>query len=230
LALAAATLELTTGVKKHQANSLFLLRVITGTGSILDSKMGLLRKHNVSLMLLASIHIQKAGETPLLLKTLYEIPRLEEKEARCLFAKEDSVTSAATETATTISSITDPDGFTTVSWSGVSSTSPPKQRPQSRSPPHPSDGIKQVNPFDGKFLTSFPPSAGLAMDPAITVDTANRAKNSNNQKHSSLPFSLVLLSLTPPPVGDGSNLDAYICDPASRQPTKKPSAVQTPPP
>jgi hypothetical protein len=130
------------------------------------------------------------------------------------------VTFAAMETATAMSSITDPDGFTTVSWRGVSSTSPPKQRPQSHSPPHPSDGINRANPFDNKFLTSFPPSVGLAMDPAITVDTTNRAKNSNNQKHSSLPFSLVLLSLIPPPVGDGSNLDAYIRDPALRQPTK----------
>ncbi len=173
------------------------------------------------MMLLASTHIQKAGGTLLLLKTLYKIARLEEKEACCLFAKEDSVMYAATETATAMRSITDPDGFTTVSWRGVSSTSPPKQQPQSCSPPHPSDGIKRVNPFDNKFLTSYPPSVGLAMDPAVTVDTANRAKILNDQKHSSLPFSLVLL---------GNNLDAYIHDPASRQPTKNPSAVQTPPP
>jgi hypothetical protein len=59
------------------------------------------------------------------------------------------------------------------------------------------------------------------MDPAVTVDTANRAKNSNDQNHSSLVFSLVLLSLIPPPVGDGSNLDAYIRYSALRQPTKK---------
>jgi hypothetical protein len=221
LALAAASLALTTAVENHQANSLSLLHVTTGTGAILDSKMGLLRNHNISLMLLVSIHIQKAGGTRLLLKTLYKIARLEKKEARCLFAKEDSVTSAAMETAMAMSSITDPDGFTTVSWRGVSSTSPPKQRPQSRSPPRPSDGIKRVNPFDDKFLTSFPLSVGLAMDPAATVDTANRAKNSNNQKHSSLPFSPVLLSLIPPPVGDGSNPNAYIHDPASCQPTKK---------
>jgi hypothetical protein len=221
LALAAATLELTTAVKKHQDDSLSLLRVTTGTGAILDSKMGLLRKHNVSLMLLATIHVQKAGGTCFSLKTLYKIARLKKKEARCLFAKEDSVMSAATETATAMSSITDPDGYITMSRRGVSSTSNPKQRPQSRSPSHPSDGIKRVNPFDDKFLTSFPPSVGLAIDPAVTLNTANRAKNSNNQKQSSLPFSLVPLSLIPPPVGDGSNLDAYIRNPSSRQPTKK---------
>jgi hypothetical protein len=48
----------------------------------MDSKMGLLRKHNVSLMLSAIIRVQKAGGTCFLLKTLYEIARLEEKEAR----------------------------------------------------------------------------------------------------------------------------------------------------
>jgi hypothetical protein len=100
-----------TAVKKHQADSLSLLCVTTGIGIILDSKMRLLRKHNVSLMLSATIHVQKAGGTCFLLKTLYKIARLEEKEARCLFAKEDSVTSAATKTATAMSSITDPDGF-----------------------------------------------------------------------------------------------------------------------
>jgi hypothetical protein len=137
LALAAATLELTTAVKKHQANSLSLLCVTTGTGAILDSKMGLLRKHNVSLMLSATIHVLKAGGTCFLLETLYKIARLEEKEAHCLFTKEDSVMSAATETAIAMSSITDPDGFTAVSWHGISSTSPPNQWPQSRSPPPP---------------------------------------------------------------------------------------------
>jgi hypothetical protein len=76
LTFAAAALELTIAVKKHQADSLSLLHVATGTGTILDSKMGLLRKRNVSLMLPASIHIQKAGGTRLLLETLYEITHL----------------------------------------------------------------------------------------------------------------------------------------------------------
>jgi hypothetical protein len=48
----------------------------------MDSKMGLLRKHNKSLMLLATIRVEKAGGTCFLLKTLYKIARLEEKEAR----------------------------------------------------------------------------------------------------------------------------------------------------
>ncbi len=65
-------------------------------------------------MLLASIHVQKAGGTCFLLKTLYKIARLEEMEACRLFAKEDSVMFAATETARVMSFITDLDGFTTM--------------------------------------------------------------------------------------------------------------------
>jgi hypothetical protein len=128
LAIAAATLELMTAVKKHQANSLSLLRVTTSTGTIMDSKMGLLRKHDISLMLSATIRVQKAGGTCFLLETLYEIARLEEKEARQLFAKEHSVMSAANDTAMAMSSDTDLHGFTTVSRrGGASSSSPPKQ-------------------------------------------------------------------------------------------------------
>jgi hypothetical protein len=83
LAIASATLELTTAVKKHQANSLSLLCITTGTGTaITDFKMGQLRKHNVSLMLSATIRVQKAGGTCFSLKTLYKIARSEEKKAR----------------------------------------------------------------------------------------------------------------------------------------------------
>jgi hypothetical protein len=83
LAIASAMLELMTAVKKHQANSLSLLCTTTGTGAtITDSKMGQLMKHNVSLMLSATIRVQKEGGTRFSLKTLYKIARLEEKEAR----------------------------------------------------------------------------------------------------------------------------------------------------
>ncbi len=102
------------------------------------------------------------------------IARLEEKEARQLFAKEDFVMSTANDTATAMSSMTDPDGFTTVSHhGGASSSSPHKQRPQSRSPPCPGNEIKRVNLFNNKFLSSFPPSGGHAMDSAVTVEAAN---------------------------------------------------------
>ncbi len=79
-------------------------------------------------MLLATIRMQKAGGTCFSLETLFEIARSEEKEARQLFAKEDFVTSAANDTAMAMNSVTDPDGFTTVSHcGGASSSSPPMQ-------------------------------------------------------------------------------------------------------
>jgi hypothetical protein len=98
--------------------------------------MGQLRKRNVSLMLLATICVQKAGGTHFSLETLYEIARLEKKEAHRLFAKEDFVTSTTSDTATAMSSVTDPDGFTTVGYcGGASSSSPPSNNPKATLPP-----------------------------------------------------------------------------------------------
>jgi hypothetical protein len=48
---------------------------------------------------------------------------------------------------------------------------PPKQRPQSHSPPCPGDDIKWINPFDDRFLTSFPPLGGRA--PALPGKMGN---------------------------------------------------------
>jgi hypothetical protein len=80
---------------------------------------------------------------------------------------------AATDTARAMSSITDADEFTTVSChGGGSSLSPSKQRPQSCSPPHPGNNIKWINPFNDKFLTSFPPLGGHA--PALPVDRKSK--------------------------------------------------------
>ncbi len=77
----------------------------------------------------------------------------------------------ATDTVTAMSSIMDTDKFTTVTHhSGGSPLSPPKQRPQSRSPLHPGNNIKWINPFDDKFSTSFSPLVGRA---ALTVDMGN---------------------------------------------------------
>jgi hypothetical protein len=71
-----------------------------------------------------------------------------------------------------MSSITDTDKFTTVSHSGVGSSSPPpKQRPKSCSPPRPGDNIKRINPFDNSFLTSFPALGGCAS--ALPGETGN---------------------------------------------------------
>ncbi len=197
--------------------------------------------------------------------------------------------STANDTATAMSSVTDPDGFTTVSCHGcMSSPSPPKQRPQSCSPPRQGNEIKRVNLFDDKFLSSFLPSSWYAMDTVMTIETKaaiNAGIKKNHQEprkrgspcknfpptfmgklgdpndvrkvaflsgtplagtgcdgpscqnipqgcmtrcttkdpndFSSLPLSLAPPSLFPPISGDGCNLDAYICDPSSRQPTKK---------
>jgi hypothetical protein len=88
-------------------------------------------------MLLVTIRMQKAGGTRFSLETLHEIACLEEKEVCRLFAKEDFVMSAANDTATAMSSVTDPDGFPTVSHrGGASSSSPPQATtPKPLSPP-----------------------------------------------------------------------------------------------
>jgi hypothetical protein len=84
-----------------------------------------------------------------------------------------------TDTAMAMSSITDTDEFTTVSrCGGGSPLPPPKQRPQSHSPPCPGNDIKWINPFDDKFLTSFPPLGGHA---ALPVDMGNPS-NPDQQK------------------------------------------------
>jgi hypothetical protein len=91
--------------------------------------------------------------------------------------------SAANDTAMAMSSVTDPDGFTTVSRrGGASSSSPPKQQPQSRSPPRPGNKIKRVNLFKDKFLTSFPPSSEHAIDPAMTVGASINAGDQKNDE------------------------------------------------
>jgi hypothetical protein len=79
---------------------------------------------------------------------------------------------AAVDTATAVSSITKAEKFTTVSRPGVgSSSSSPKQRPQSCSSPPPGDNIKRINPFDDRFLTSFPPLGGRP--PALPGEIEN---------------------------------------------------------
>jgi hypothetical protein len=69
----------------------------------------------------------------------------------------ESLATVLKDSATVMSSITDSDGYTTVSHRGGSSTSPPKICPQCRSPLHSieNDGTRK-NPFNDKFLTTFP--------------------------------------------------------------------------
>jgi hypothetical protein len=166
-----ATLGFTTVIRKHQDNTLSLFCSSTGTAAILDSKIGWLRSDNIALMISATICVQQAIGSRFLLKHLYKIARAEEKVACQLFAKEALMTAAA-DTATAMSSIMDADKFTAMSWHGVGSSSfPPKQRPQSCSPPRPGDDIKWINPFHDRFLISVPPLGGRT--PALPGEMGN---------------------------------------------------------
>jgi hypothetical protein len=154
--------------RKHQDAVLSLLCSFTDTATISASKIGQLRADNVALMTSTTIRLQQAGGTRFSLERLYNIARAEEKVVRQLFSKEALMTAAA-NMATAMSSIMDVDEFTTVSHCSVGSTSsPPKQRPQSCSPPPPGD---DNNPFDDRFLTSFPLLGGCA--PALLSETEN---------------------------------------------------------
>jgi hypothetical protein len=97
-----------------------------------------LRADNIALMTAATIQVQQAGGTCFSLERLYKIARLEEKEARRAFNKAalapESLATVSKDSAMVMSSITDSDGYTTMSHRGGSSTSPPKIRPQRRSP------------------------------------------------------------------------------------------------
>ncbi len=116
-------------------------------------------------MTTATTRVQHAGGTRFSLEMLYDLARLEEKEARCLVDKEfahDSTLANAKDAATMMSSIMDSDGYTTVSYCGGSpTTSPPRPCLQ----PEGKEGNRK-NPFDNRFLTTFLPS--FANGPAKT--------------------------------------------------------------
>jgi hypothetical protein len=116
------------------------------------SKIKRLRADNIALMTTATICGQHAGGTHFSLKTLYNLAHLEEKEARRLVDKEvaqDSALANAKDAATIMSSITDSNGYTTVSpRDGSPTTSPPRPHPQ---PEGKVDNRK--NPFNDRFLT-----------------------------------------------------------------------------
>ena len=99
----------------------------------------------------ATAGIRAAGGTGFLLKTLFEVVRLEEKEARRIFSMDGSVATAETDAPMIYSSITDAEGFTVVSRRGGESSSPPKQRLQSRSPPQLCGEGARVNQFYESF-------------------------------------------------------------------------------
>jgi hypothetical protein len=134
------------------------------------SKIKQLRADNIALMTAAMTRLQHAGGTRFFLKMLYDLARSEEKEARHLVDKEFAHNSAlanAKDAAMTMSSITDSDGYTTVSCRGRSpTTSPPRPRPQ----PEGKEGNRK-NPFDDRFLTTFLPSfASSPMKMQVSVN------------------------------------------------------------
>jgi hypothetical protein len=85
-ALASVTVEMSAVVQKHQTDSLSLLCSSAGPGKNFEWKLALLQKSNVSLMMEATAGVQAAGGTGFLLETLFEVARLEEKEAWRIFA------------------------------------------------------------------------------------------------------------------------------------------------
>ena len=91
-ALASATVGMSVIVQKHQTNSLSLLRSSAGPGKNFESKLALLQKSNVSLMMKAMAGVLAAGGTGFLLETLFKVARSKEKEAQRIFAMDRLVT------------------------------------------------------------------------------------------------------------------------------------------
>ena len=151
-------------MQKHQDNIFSFLKLVTPGVPVSDAKIKQLRANNVALMTAATIRVQQAGGTRFSLKCLYEIARSEEKEAWRMFNKAapapESLATVLKDSATVMSSITDSDGYTTMSHHGGSITSSPKLCPQSRSPLRSSNGDgTRRNPFDNTFLTTFFPNS-----------------------------------------------------------------------
>ncbi len=145
-AIASAAANFMAAVKKHQDNFQSLLKSAAPGILLSVSKIKQLRADNIALMTAATTRVQHAGGTRFSLKTLYDHARSEEKEARRLVDKEfahNSTLANAKDAATMMSSITDSDGYTTISRRGRSpTTSPPRPHPQ----PEGKEGNRK-NPF-----------------------------------------------------------------------------------
>jgi hypothetical protein len=163
LAIASTTSVLMMAVKKHQSNILSLLMSVALGVSIFDSKIKQLRADNIALMTSATIQVQQARGVCFSLGRLYKIVCLEEKEARRVFNKAPAPGSLATipnDTTMVMSSVTDSDGYTTMSNHGGSITFSPKLCPQSRSPLCSSNGDgTRRNHFDDTFFMTFLPTS-----------------------------------------------------------------------
>ena len=168
----------------------------------------------------ATAGVRAAGGTGFLLETLFKVARLEEKKARRIFSMDGSVATAETDTPTIFSSITDAEGFTVVSRRGGTSSSPPKQRLQSRSPPHLRGEGARVNHFDEKFLNSFHMPGAPALETDGTLNIVTNQHN-NDQPSSPLLLSLVPSLSFPPPLVHIATLPPISATPCPVSPPKR---------
>jgi hypothetical protein len=145
-ARAAATEELRAAISKHRANFQAMLTSLTMKST--HARENRLRADNVALMTSATIRIQQAGETRITLERLYEIARQEERAARQLHGKALATTLVElSELKTTMSAITDAEGFTIVNCRSSS--------PFLKANPAPTPGDRpQVNLFMEEFLNA----------------------------------------------------------------------------
>jgi hypothetical protein len=74
-ALASAAVGMSAAVQKHKTNSLSLLCSSSGSGKKFETRLALLRKSNVSLMMEATAGVRTAGGTGFSLETLFEMHR-----------------------------------------------------------------------------------------------------------------------------------------------------------
>jgi hypothetical protein len=142
-AISAAMTELLAAVSKHRANFQILL-----TSSVVKrtpARENRLRADNVALMTAATIHVQHAGGTCIMLERLYEIARQEERAARQHHEKTLASTPIEiNKPKTTMSSIKDAEGFTIVIRQSNSPSLKANSAPTTR------DG-SQVNLFAEEF-------------------------------------------------------------------------------
>jgi hypothetical protein len=109
----AATEELAAAISKHRAD--FQAMLTSPTVKRTPVRENRLRADNVALMTLATIRVQQAGEMRITLERLYEIARQEERAARQLHGKALTTTLVKlSESKTTMSLITDAEGFSIV--------------------------------------------------------------------------------------------------------------------
>jgi hypothetical protein len=195
VAIASATSKLTSAVKRHQSNIIFLLWSVALGATVSALKVQRLRARSIARMTSATIHVQQAGGMHFSLERLYKIAYSEEKEARLLFNKETAhptLTIAAPNPTTMMSSAKDSSWYTTVGRCGGIITSSPKLHSLSPSPPCTNGNGMRRNPFNEMFLATFLPaflngsSGRCAPTDAVLVMSAKSSPSSSKQKRTLL--------------------------------------------